>query len=155
MSECSLCTATLGLAVLKSFWYTAFKTPTPPPAKNWSAQMEALKVPAVSRSFGTLTWWCAYLSCNSEAGRKRVLFCVGNVRFFKTRLARAAGNLPWPHSWPCSEPEAPETLPTWRILWSYEAKSPGSVCSTNVRLRSYLKAVYHNADDLNHKDILL
>lgn len=41
-------------------------------------------------------------------------------------------------------------------LWGpMKQKTPGSVSRKNGRLQSHLKLIYDNADDLNHKDILL
>lgn len=147
------------IPVLRSSWYTACKT-----KKKKKGRKICPKGSIEDSCSLMLCWdisqWYAHVSCKFEVGRKWVLFLCGKYEVFKTRLAEATENPPWPHSWLCSKPEAgphelPEALPASTILWYYEAKGSAPVCSKNVRWQLYLKVVYRNADDLNHQNVLL
>lgn len=119
----------------------------------WSAQREVFKFPTVccwglAQWSALVTWkWTKSQSFSCVRFSRQDLVKLHGKPALTSHLTllQARGWARW----------TLEDLPTWLILWSYEAKSPRSACSKNVRAQLHLKAVYHNSADVNYQDILL
>lgn len=154
------------IPVLRSSWYTAFKTKKTPTNKKKTNPKNLPKwrhwrFPQPDALLGYRHITMIVLTCPVilKWAESVSFSCVGNTRFSRLDWPKPHGTCPdltadSAHSQRLylMNSQGPSSR---TILWSYEAKSPGSVCRKNVRWQLYLKVVYHNADDLNHQDVLL